>query len=93
MFDVWVMLLFGFLGVVLRKLEFPLAPLALTLIIGPLMENSLRQALSISRGHIDILFRSPLACVLLLCGAAILSVPLWSRRARARGRLGKDATD
>ena len=92
-FDVWVMLLFGFLGVVLRKLEFPLAPLALTLIIGPLMENSLRQALSISRGQIDILFRSPLACVLLLCGAAILTVPLWSRRARARGQLGKDATD
>ena len=92
-FDVWVMLLFGLLGVVLRKLEFPLAPIALTLIIGPLMEGALRQALSISRGSLDILVRSPLACVLLLCAAAVLTVPLWSRRARARGQLGKDATD
>ena len=93
-FDVWVMLLFGFIGVVLRKLEFPLAPIALTLIIGPLMEQALRQALSISRGNIDILFRSPLACVLLVCGVIVLTVPLWSRRARqARGQLGKDATD
>ncbi|MCI0753482.1 tripartite tricarboxylate transporter permease [Teichococcus vastitatis] len=92
-FDVWVMLLFGFLGVVLRKLEFPLAPIALTLIIGPLMEGALRQALSISRGNLDILVRSPLACGLLVCAAAVLTVPLWSRWARTRGRLGKDATD
>src|SRR5690606_13997816 len=39
-FDVWVMIIFGVIGVVLRKLRFPLAPLALTLIVGPMMENA-----------------------------------------------------
>jgi len=92
-FDVWVMLLFGVLGVVLRKLDFPLAPVALTLIVGPLMENALRQSLSISRGDPSILLRGPLTWVLLLCAAAVLTLPLWSRRARKRGQLGRDATD
>jgi putative tricarboxylic transport membrane protein len=93
-FDVWVMLLFGVIGVVLRKLQFPLAPLALTMIIGPLMENALRQALSISRGSLEILVRGPLTLSLLLVAALVITMPLWSSRARrARGRLGPDATD
>lgn len=82
-FDVWVMILFGLLGYGFRKLDFPLAPVALTLIIAPLMEGALRQSLSISRGDISILFRSPLACGLLLAAALVLTLPLW------RGRIGR----
>ncbi|HEX7124967.1 MAG TPA: tripartite tricarboxylate transporter permease [Thermodesulfobacteriota bacterium] len=92
-FDVWVMVLFGLLGTLLRKLDFPLAPIALTLIIGPMMESALRQALSISRGDLGILVSSPLACALLALAVVVLSVPLWPARAvRMRGRLG-DASD
>ena len=49
-FDVLVMILFGVIGYLLRKLDFPLAPIVLTLILGPLMERSLRTALDMSRG-------------------------------------------
>lgn len=92
-FDVWVMLLFGVIGVVLRKLNFPLAPLALTMIVGPLMENALRQALSISRGGLEIMVRGPLSISLLVIAVIILTMPLWNSRARRRGVLGADATD
>ena len=94
-FDVWVMIIFGVIGVVLRKLKFPMAPLALTMIVGPLMENALRQALSISRGSLDILVRSPISLCLLVIAVVVLTMPLWSKRVR-RGRgaaLGADATD
>jgi putative tricarboxylic transport membrane protein len=93
-FDVWVMLLFGLIGVVLRKLNFPLAPLALTMIVGPLMEGALRQALSISRGGLEILVRGPLSISLLVIAVFIITMPLWSRSVRRkRGVLGTDAVD
>jgi putative tricarboxylic transport membrane protein len=93
-FDVWVMLLFGLIGVVLRKLQFPMAPLALTMIVGPLMEGALRQALSISRGGLEILVRGPLSISLLAVAAIIITLPLWSSRVRRkRGVLGTDAVD
>ena len=49
-FDVLIMTLFGVIGYLLRKLDFPLAPIVLTLILGPLMERSLRQSLEMSQG-------------------------------------------
>ena len=93
-FDVWVMILFGLLGYGLRKLDFPLSPIALTLIIGPMMENAVRQALSISRGDISILFRSWLACGLLVLAAIVLTLPIWKFRAiQRRGELGRDVEE
>ena len=93
-FDVWVMLLFGLLGVILRKLNFPMAPLALTMIVGPLMEGALRQALSISRGGLEILVRGPLSISLLVIAVIILTMPLWSGKVRRRSAvLGADAVD
>jgi putative tricarboxylic transport membrane protein len=89
-FDVWVMILFGVAGYVLRKLEYPLAPVALTLILGPMMEGAVRQALSISRGDPTILFRSGLSCGLLVLAFIILTLPLWRLRVvAARGQLSE----
>ena len=69
-FDVMVMTLFGIVGYLLRKLDFPLAPIVLTLILGPLMERSLRQSLEMSQGSSAYLFASPIAVVLLVAGGA-----------------------
>lgn len=94
-FDVWVMIIFGVIGVVLRMLKFPLAPVALTMIVGPMMEKALRQALSISRGSFDILIQSPISIVLLIVAVGVVTMPLWSARVR-RNRvkvLGVDAAD
>ena len=91
-FDMGVMVLFGVLGYALRKLDFPLSPIALTLIIGPMMEQALRQTLTISRGDITALVRGPLSGGLLLLAVVVLTLPLWRAQvARLRRGLGKDA--
>ena len=63
-FDVFVMIGFGLLGLVLRRLDIPLAPLVLTLVLGPLMERSLRESLEISQGDsaCSSPARSPRSC-------------------------------
>jgi putative tricarboxylic transport membrane protein len=82
-FDVFVMLLFGGIGYVLRKLDFPLAPIVLTLIMGPPMEKSLRQSLEMSQGDFSILVANPISASLLAISAIILFTPMvryaWKR--------------
>jgi putative tricarboxylic transport membrane protein len=72
MFDVWVMLGFGVLGYVLRKLDFPLAPAILALILGPMMEKSLRTTLEISGGSFAIFLDRPVALGLLVIPVLLL---------------------
>jgi len=77
MFDVGVMILCGVLGYAFKKLDFPLAPAILTLILGPLMERSLRESLSLSRGDYGIFFTRPISLTLLLITAVILATSAW----------------
>ncbi|MFA5026798.1 MAG: tripartite tricarboxylate transporter permease [Candidatus Methylomirabilota bacterium] len=90
-FDVAVMTIFGVVGYLLRKLDFPLAPAVLTLILGPLMERSLRQALDLSQGSMAIFTESPIAMVLLSAAALILIAPLL--RLAWRGRSAPESAD
>jgi putative tricarboxylic transport membrane protein len=76
-FDVMIMTIFGLIGYLLRKLDFPLAPIVLTLILGPMMERALRQSLEMSRGSLKIFLASPIAVVLLALTALILIAPLF----------------
>jgi putative tricarboxylic transport membrane protein len=78
-FGVVTMLFFGVLGYLLRKLDFPLAPIVLTLIMGPPMEKSLRRSLEMSQGDFSILFSSPISACLLVTAAAVLSWPLLQK--------------
>ena len=71
-FDVFIMLLFGVLGYLLKKFDFPMAPMILTLILGPTMERSLRRSMEMSQGDFAILFSSPLAAVLLIVSLIVL---------------------
>ena len=71
-FDVVIMIIFGFLGYVLKKFDFRIAPIILTLILGPNMERSLRRAMEMSQGDFSILFASPLSAVLLIVSVIIL---------------------
>ena len=84
-FDVLVMTLFGVVGYLLRKMDFPLAPVVLTLILGPLMERSLRQSLEMSQGDPRIFLESPISVVLLTSTALILIAPAFKffRRGKA----------
>ncbi|MGN7251797.1 tripartite tricarboxylate transporter permease [Arthrobacter sp. SAFR-014] len=79
-FDVFVMIGFGLLGLALRHLEIPLAPMVLTLVLGPLMERSLRESLEISQGDFSIFLNRPISAVLIGVGVLIICSPLLKLR-------------
>lgn len=64
LFDVWTMLLFGLLGFVLRQYRFPVAPLVLGIVLGDLMEKSLRRGLVLSDGDLTPFVTRPISAVL-----------------------------
>ncbi len=70
-FDVWVMIGFGVLGYILKKLKFPLAPAILTFILGPMMEHSLYRALVMSQGDMSIFVTRPISLAFLILAAVI----------------------
>lgn len=72
--DVWIMLAMGALGYALRKFEFDLAPIALGLVLAPLVELSLRQSLTMSDGSYSIFFERPIAAALLALSAVLIIV-------------------
>ena len=73
-FDVGVMIVCGIIGYLLRKLDFPLAPAVLGIILGPQLEKSLRTSLEMSAGSYSIFFTRPITLVLLIISAIILAV-------------------
>jgi putative tricarboxylic transport membrane protein len=86
LFDVWVALAFGVLGYLMKRFDYPAAPLVLALVLGPLLEMSLRQSLQISHGSLAIFVTRPASAVLLAIGILGLAAPtLYSlvRKSRA----------
>lgn len=75
LFDVWVMGLFGLLGYLMRKLNFPAAALILGMVLGDALERALRQSLMMSQGDLSILIARPISGTLLLLAALILCLP------------------
>ena len=59
MLDVWLMLAFGVIGYVFKKLDYPLAPLVLALVLGDKAEDSFRQSMLVSQGDLDDLLVEP----------------------------------
>ena len=86
-FDLYVMLGFGLLGYLMNKLGFPVAPLLIGFILGPLVEIGLRQSLIISRGSFDIFLERPIAAIFL--GLALATI-LWVGWREVRGPRHKD---
>ena len=85
-FELGLLLGFGVLGYVMRLFGYPIAPIVVGLILGPLAEQQLRRALAISRGDWTTLVQSPIAAVLLGIALLALVVPVVLR-ARGRGRV------
>jgi len=75
-FDIGLMTLFGVIGYALKKLDFPLAPAVLTLILGPLMEKSLRRSLDMSQGDFAVFLDRPICLALFAIAAVVLISPL-----------------
>jgi putative tricarboxylic transport membrane protein len=76
MLDVVLMLVFGVAGYVLRKLDYPLAPLVLALVLGDMAEASFRQSMLLSQGKLSIFFSNPLVGSLVILALIMLLWPL-----------------
>ncbi|MGB1011772.1 MAG: tripartite tricarboxylate transporter permease [Thiolinea sp.] len=77
MHDVWLMLLFGVVGYLLRKLDYPMAPAVLAIVLGPLAETSLRQSLLISQGSFGLFFERPISAIIMVIAIILLLLPAF----------------
>jgi putative tricarboxylic transport membrane protein len=85
-FDIVLMLVFGVIGYVLKKLDYPLAPLVLALVLGDRTEEAFRQSLLVSEGDLTIFFHNWLSGGIMAAGIVLLAWPviaaIWPRPAR-----------
>jgi putative tricarboxylic transport membrane protein len=79
MLDVWFMMGFGVIGYVFKKLDYPLAPLVLALVLGDKAEDSFRQAMLLSQGDLSIMVSNPLVGSITGLALLLLVWPLFSR--------------
>ncbi|MBI3825006.1 MAG: tripartite tricarboxylate transporter permease [Candidatus Rokubacteria bacterium] len=87
MIDVWYMLAFGVVGYVFKKLDYPLAPLVLALVLGDHAENALRQSLIMSQGSLAIFMTRPITAVIMAAAIVFFAMPAiapWLRLLRRR---------
>lgn len=85
-FDLVLMSVLGVVGYVLRKCDVPMAPLILGFVLGEMMEQNLRRALSITNGELSILWESPISIGLWICAALMVTVPALYRKMKKSSR-------
>ncbi|WNN47437.1 tripartite tricarboxylate transporter permease [Siccibacter colletis] len=83
-FDLVLMVALGVLGYLLRKMHFPMSPLILGFVLGEMLEQNLRRALSISNGNLGILWESGVTKSLLLLAVLVVTLPPLIKRLRKR---------
>ena len=80
-FDIWLVLIFGLIGYLFKKLNYPLAPLVVALVLGDITEEALRQSLILSDGSISIFFTRPIAAFFVAIAVILFFLPalaqLW----------------
>jgi putative tricarboxylic transport membrane protein len=91
-FDVFVMVLFGGVGYLMRKFCYEPAPLVLAFVLGPLLENNLRKALILSHGDFVTFIERPISAVCLALAALVLLAPLLPLLGRRRPAAPADRT-
>jgi putative tricarboxylic transport membrane protein len=75
MHDVWLMLIFGVGAYLMRKLDYPLAPAVLAIVLGPIAEPALRQSLLISNGDFTVFFTRPISGPIMIIAIILLILP------------------
>jgi putative tricarboxylic transport membrane protein len=83
--DVLIMYAIGVLGFFMRRLDFPVGPVVLGSILGPLIESQFRRAMSIAQGDLGVFVSRPLSTAMLLIAVAVIVLP-WMPRIAARLR-------
>ncbi|MEM9224229.1 MAG: tripartite tricarboxylate transporter permease, partial [Pseudomonadota bacterium] len=85
MFDVYVMLFFGIAGFLLRRMDYPMAPLVLGIILGDLLDKNLRRGLTLSDGDLSPFFTRPISALfaVLIVLSIVASIPTVRRGVRS----------
>jgi putative tricarboxylic transport membrane protein len=89
--DVIIMVIFGVVGYVLRKLNYELAPLIMALVLGPLIESNFRNSLTMSDGGFGIFFQRPISAVVLIIAGLLLLSTGFSTYRKAKTRIITEA--
>jgi TctA family transporter len=90
LFGIWEVLAFGVIGALLLVLEFPVAPILLGFVLGPMVEENFRRALLLSRGDMTVFVTRPISATFIgLCVLLLVGVSLSAFLASRRGRLAK----
>ncbi len=87
-FDVYIMFMFGMIGLAMRWLEMPVVPMLLALVLGPQLEEHLRVALTGSKGDISVFFTSTFSVIFLLLSIGSIAWSIWFER---RSKIRNDA--
>ena len=82
--EIIIMSIFGVIGYLMRKFRYEAPPFIFALVLGPIMENGVRQSLLMSEGSFSIFFTRPISCVLLAAGLILFSIPVlpWIKKRR-----------
>ena len=86
-FDLFLLYAIGVLGVVMRRFDFPTAPVIVGMILGPLAEAQLRNAMSIGEGSAMVFVQRPVSLILIFVVVAVLVLPRLARRWSARTKM------
>ncbi|MCU9614922.1 tripartite tricarboxylate transporter permease [Caldibacillus lycopersici] len=85
-FDLLLLILCGLFGYFLSKNDFPLPPLVLALVLGPMLENNMMRALTLSNGNYAIFIQKPISAIFLLISVLWLVVPFLLKRRKNKGK-------
>jgi len=83
--DMYLMILFGIVGYLMRKFDYDPVPLILALVLGPMLENAFRRSMLLSDGSVLIFFARPISGVLLSLALVMLISPVFMKK-----RLGEE---
>jgi putative tricarboxylic transport membrane protein len=81
-FDLWLVLAFGLAGYVFKKLDYPIAPMVLAMVLGDKAEDAFRQSMIMSKGALSIFWSNPLVGILMALGLVLLLWPLLTQGVR-----------
>jgi putative tricarboxylic transport membrane protein len=70
--EIWIMILFGGIGYIFKKIDYEFAPLVIAMVIGPIFENAFRQSLIMSQGKFSIFFTRPISSIFFSCAIILL---------------------
>lgn len=90
-FDALLMVIFGVFGYLMKKLDFPLTPMVIAIVLGPLAESNLRRALILSQGSWGIFFTKPISCLFILLAVFMLFFPTVKKQLAKRRQAAKRA--